>query len=125
MKLPIALAVAATLLVACRESMCACPPAFYRIRFMGSVTGSSGPIANASVVAELTGEDCRFGEPMPNNPNQALTNAIGHYELVVMLGERGPYCARLIARWPGDSVVRDSIHAVPSPNVIVVDFDVP
>jgi hypothetical protein len=126
MKLPIAVAIAATLLVACQEPTCACPPAVYQIRFIGSVTRGGSPITDARVAAIFTSEDCRFGETDPINPNEDLVNAGGHYEFVALMSRPGPRCARLVARWPGDSAMRDSIRVVaPSRDAVVVDFDLP
>jgi hypothetical protein len=125
MKLPIAVLLSATLLIACSESMCGCPPAVYQIRFSGSVISSStGPITDAHITATFTGEDCRFGEPVSNNPNEGAVNSGGHYEFMALLGHAGAYCARLTARWPSDSATRDSIPVV-APSTVVVDFNVP
>jgi hypothetical protein len=127
MKLPITIAIAATLLLACQEPTCACPPGRgERIRFIGSVTRASGPITDAEVAVTLNAEDCRVGDPVVNNPNDDRVNAGGNYEILVEFLRRGPYCARLVARWPGDSAIRDSIRVVaPSRDPVVVDFDVP
>ena len=119
MKLSLAVFVAAALLVACQEPTCACPPGVYQIRFMGTVTRANEPVTDAWVEAT-------FGTPMPFNPNSDSVNALGHYEFVALLGSPGPHVARLVARWPGDSAVRDSIRVMArSHDAVVVDFNVP